>query len=131
MPRSPAVQFSRLGAVATADILPTKFPAGADTGHNEIEFEWPVDAYTTAFGGRGHHRPSRPWTDFKSVGPGPAVGAVGSTPSRSRHANTGVAEPPGHHQSRRLSFLQTYRSIAAIRGDYPSDSEASMAFVKS
>jgi hypothetical protein len=30
--------------------------------------------------------------DFKSVGPGPSVGAVGSTPSRSRHASGGVAQ---------------------------------------
>ncbi len=49
-----------------------------------------MDAYTTALVGRGHHGPSRPWTDFKSVGPGPAVGAVGSTPSRSRQVYTGV-----------------------------------------
>ena len=32
------------------------------------------------------------FADFKSVGPGPSVGAVGSTPSRSRHLVTGVEE---------------------------------------
>ena len=30
------------------------------------------------------------FADFKSVGPGPSVGAVGSTPSRSRHLCTGL-----------------------------------------
>ena len=35
------------------------------------------------------------FADFKSVGPGPSVGAVGSTPSRSRHLYTGVHGPWG------------------------------------
>ena len=86
---------ARAPSELSADILPTKLLAPNDIGNDEQTGSRTAKGYNKGLKGIGWHGTAAGLTDFKSVGPGPSVGAVGSTPSRSRHRYIGVNKPSG------------------------------------